>query len=282
MNDAPRRRPRANALTVDVEEWFHICGVGGALARSNWDALPSRVERTTRMVLDELDHAHVHATFFVLGWVAERYPALVAEILAAGHEVGSHGYAHARAYELGPTAFVEDLRRSVRALEGAGARVSAFRAPEWSINDQAPWALELLAREGFTADSSMAPLRLVGSLDYPRTPHLVKTESGPITEFPPLVADRFGQVMPLGWGWGFRMSSPKRVLATIRQRNDAGAPAVLMIHPWEIDPDPPRVPLPPRLRFAHYFRLGGFRNRLGTVLRDGDFGALGDVSTCHG
>jgi peptidoglycan-N-acetylglucosamine deacetylase len=282
MSAALGRGPRANALTIDVEEWFHICGVGGALARSNWDALPSRVVQTTRMVLEELDRAQVHATFFVLGWVAERHPALVAEIVAGGHEVGSHGYSHARAYDLGPAAFTEDLRCSVRALDGAGAaRVTAFRAPEWSINDRSLWALELLAREGFTCDSSMAPVRLVGRPDYSRQPHIHQTDAGPITEFPPLVADRFGQVMPLGWGWGFRMSSPARVLRTIRKMNDAGAPAVLMIHPWELDPDPPRVPLPPRLRFAHYFRLGGFRNRLRTVLRNGDFGALGDLSTGH-
>jgi polysaccharide deacetylase family protein (PEP-CTERM system associated) len=281
MTGAPRGRPRANAFTVDVEEWFHICGVGGPLARPRWDALPSRVLETTRMVLDELGRTGVRATFFVLGWVAERHPALVADILAAGHDVGSHGYAHERAYDLGPAAFTEDVRRSVGALGAAGAaRVTAFRAPEWSINDRAPWALARLVREGFSADASMAPVRVVGNALYPRAPHVCETEAGPIAEFPPLVADRFGQVMPMGWGWGLRMSSPDRVLRTIAQRNAAGEPAVLTIHPWEIDPDPPRVPLPPRLRFAHYFRLNGFQERLRTVLGHGDFGALADLPTC--
>lgn len=278
MTPAPGRAGRANAFTVDVEEWFHICGVGGPLARSNWASLPSRVVLTTRIVLEELDRAGVRATFFVLGWVAERYPALVAEIAAAGHEIGSHGYAHERAWEIGPEAFREDVRRSVQALGAAGAGpIGAFRAPEWSINDRSPWALAILAREGFTADASMAPLPMVGSPAFARTPHLQATEAGPIAEYPPLVADRFGQVVPLGWGWGLRMSSPASVLRGIAAMNGRGAPAVLMVHPWELDPDPPRIRLPLKLRFAHYFRLGGFRSRLKTVLRATEFGALGDL-----
>ena len=261
---------RPNALTVDVEDWFHICGVGGPLEPAHWDRLPSRVVETTRMLLDDFAAAGARATFFVLGWIAERHPRLVDEILRAGHEVGSHGHTHTRAYELGPDGFVDDVRRSVAALTAAGAPgVRMFRAPEWSINDRSIWALELLVREGFAVDASMAPLRIVGSVKYPRQPHVRHTAAGPILELPPFVTTRFGQVMPLGWGWGLRMSSPARVLRTIETANAARVPAVLTIHPWEIDPDPPRVALPPRLRFAHYFRLGGFRQRLTRVLRDG-------------
>ena len=123
----------------------------------------------------------------------------------------------------------------------------------------------------------MAPLKIVGALSYPRYPHIRATPAGPITEVPPLVADRFGQVMPMGWGWGLRMSSPRRVLRTIEAANRAGRPAVLMVHPWELDPNPPRVRLPARLHFAHYFRLGGFRDRLRDVLRGTTFGRLGDM-----
>jgi polysaccharide deacetylase family protein (PEP-CTERM system associated) len=271
-------RTRANALTVDVEEWFHICGAG-AVAPARWDGLASRVVDTTRRLLAELDAAAVRGTFFVLGWVADRHPGLVGEIRSAGHEIGSHGHVHARAYELGPDAFLDDVRTSVAALRRAGAtEVSAFRAPEWSITDASLWALELLVREGFSIDGSMAPVKLVGSVDYPRRPNVRLTPSGSILEIPPLVADRFGQAMPIGWGWGLRMSSPRRVLRTIERVNRAGDPAVLSIHPWEIDPDPPRVPLPMRLRFAHYFRLDGFQERLATVLRGADFGALGDLA----
>lgn len=284
MTRAASGRVHVNAFTVDVEEWFHMCGAGADLAPDKWDRLPSRVRETTRLLLDDLDAAGIRGTFFVLGWVAERYPQLVGAIRAAGHEIGSHGYSHTRAFELGPDGFTDDIRRSVLALKSAGVPdVRVFRAPEWSINDRSLWALELLAREGFRIDASMAPLRLVGSLDYPRRPHVRQTAAGPIFEAPPFVTRRFGQVMPIGWGWGLRMTSPARILQTLERANRTGMPAVFTVHPWEIDPDPPRVPLPPRLRFAHYFRLAGFRQRLVHVLRGADFGPLsGLVPSIHG
>jgi hypothetical protein len=172
------------------------------------------------------------------------------------------------------------LRLSLRALGAAGvqAAVSAFRAPEWSINRRNEWALEVLVEQGFTIDASMAPLRIVGDVSYPRGPHVRSTPAGSILEMPPLVADRFGQVMPMGWGWGLRMSAPARVLKEIERANLKGRPAVLNIHPWELDPNPPRVPLPPGLRFAHYFRLDGFQRRLRTILRGASFGPLQTVA----
>ena len=159
MSGTPR-----NVLTVDVEEWFHICGVGGALAPANWPALPSRVEHTTNRLLDLLDRVGVRATFFVLGYVAERHPRLVERIALAGHEIGTHGHMHERVYELTPATFEEDLDRSLAALAACGVRTTrGFRAPEWSINDKSLWALQVLARKGFRYDSSMAPMRLVGN-----------------------------------------------------------------------------------------------------------------------
>ena len=217
----------------------------------------------------------MRATWFVVGWVAERHPRLIQQIRAAGHDLGCHGYAHERAYDLGPHAFRADVRAAVRALTGAGVPdVVQFRAPEWSVNDRSPWALQTLVEEGFRQDASMAPLRLVGDPGYPRYPHVRKTNAGPIVEVPPLVADRFGQVMPLGWGWGLRMSSPARVLRTIEAMNRANLPAVLTVHPWELDPDPPRVRLSARLWFAHYFRLDGFGERLQQVLEGVPFGSM--------
>jgi peptidoglycan-N-acetylglucosamine deacetylase len=263
-----------NSLTVDVEEWFHICGVD-ALRPDMWPQLPSRVESNTRLVLDELNHAGITGTFFVVGWVATRYPALVDAIRAAGHQVGSHSFWHRRVYELDPELFATDLQDSVDALRAAGvAEVTAFRAPEWSINRRSEWALDVLARQGFRIDASMAPLRIVGDVSFPREPSVRSTPSGPILEMPPLVADRFGHVMPMGWGWGLRMSAPARVLREIERANRQGRPAVLTIHPWELDPEPPRITLPARLRFAHYFRLDGFRERLRTILHSARFGPL--------
>jgi polysaccharide deacetylase family protein (PEP-CTERM system associated) len=267
-----------NSLTVDVEEWFHICGVD-ALQPDMWPQLPSRVESNTRLVLDELNHAGITGTFFVVGWVATRYPALVEAIRAAGHQVGSHSFWHRRVYELDPELFATDLQDSVDALRAAGvAEVTAFRAPEWSINRRSEWALDVLARQGFRIDASMAPLRIVGDVSFPREPSIRSTPSGPILEMPPLVADRFGHVMPMGWGWGLRMSTPARVLKEIGRANQQGRPAVLTIHPWELDPDPPRITLPARLRFAHYFRLDGFGERLRTILHSARFGPLHAVA----
>lgn len=279
---APMPPPR-NAFTVDVEDWFHMCGAGASLGLPHWDALPSRVVATTRWLLDELDRAAVRATFFVLGWVAERHPALVSEIASAGHDIGSHGHLHLRVYELDRRRFVDDLQTSVGALMAAGVdRVNAFRAPEWSINQRALWALDELCRHGFTTDASMAPVRVVGSVSCPRYPHIRHTAAGPILECPPLVADRFGQVMPMGWGWGLRMSSPRRVLDAIAAANRRGESSVLMVHPWELDPDPPRVRVPARVWFSHYFRLDGFRERLRVVLRSGSFGPLSALVARHG
>ena len=214
-----------NVFTVDLEEWFHVCGVGGELAPEHWDRLPARVEQTTRLLLDLLDALQVRATFFVVGWVADRYPRLIEAVLEAGHEIGSHGYHHTRAYDLGPDAFRRRSSRECPRTCGRGRRrVTMFRAPEWSINDRSLWALEILVEEGITVDASMAPVRLVGAVTYPRHPHVRQTPAGPITEVPPLVVDRFGQTMPLGWGWGLRMSSPRRVLRAIEAVNRAGAP----------------------------------------------------------
>jgi polysaccharide deacetylase family protein (PEP-CTERM system associated) len=274
QQSATNNQQLLNSLTVDVEEWFHICGVP-LLQPEAWSRLPSRVEQTTRMLLDELDTAGITGTFFIVGWIAERYPGLVGLILAAGHDVGSHSFWHQRVYDLDRASFADDLNASVAALGAAGTpAITAFRAPEWSINQRSEWALEVLVQQGFKTDASMAPLRIVGDVSYPRGPHVRSTPLGPIVEVPPLVADRFGQVMPMGWGWGLRMSAPARVLKEIERANKMGRPAVLTIHPWELDPDPPRVPLPSGLRFAHYFRLDGFPGRLRTILRGASFGPL--------
>jgi polysaccharide deacetylase family protein (PEP-CTERM system associated) len=267
-----------NAFTVDVEEWFHICGAGGALAPSNWTALPSRVERNTRDLLDLLDARGVRATFFVLGWVAERYPRLVSLIRQAGHEVGAHGFSHTRVYELTRDGFERDLDRNLAALASAGVRrVAGFRAPEWSINDRSLWALDVLASRRFAFDSSMTPLRVIGNPAYPQVPHVRHTPGGRILEFPPFVARRAGQNIPLGGGWGLRLSRPRTVVREIERRNRLGHPVALFVHPWEIDREPPRVQLRPAAAFVHYCGLGGFREKLGEILRHVRMAPMGEV-----
>jgi polysaccharide deacetylase family protein (PEP-CTERM system associated) len=266
-------------LTVDVEEWFHICGVGGPLAPEHWPSLPSRVNETTTRLLDLLDRANARATFFVLGYVAERAPALVGLIASAGHEVASHGHMHTRVYELTRDTFAADLDRSVAAISACGVKaVRGFRAPEWSINNRSLWALDVLARKGFLYDSSMAPMPLVGDASYPTMPHRRVTTAGAIVECPPAVAKRLAWHAPFGGGWGLRMSRPSAVLKELEHRAGRGLPSVLWVHPWEIDDDPPRVSLPWPQHFAHYFRLEGFAHRLETILTGAAFGPLGPVA----
>jgi peptidoglycan-N-acetylglucosamine deacetylase len=272
-----------NFLTIDVEEWFHVCGVGGPLASEHWPALTSRVELTTDLALDLLARRGIKATFFVLGWVAHRYPRLIGRIVGAGHEIGSHGWSHRRVYELDEASFEDELARTSAALEAAGApRPIGFRAPEWSINDRSMWALGALVRSGFRYDSSMTPLRLIGNPSYPQTPHRRETPDGTLLEIPPLVGRRFGQNMPLGGGWGLRMSRPATVAREIEAHNKRGQPVTIFVHPWELDPEPPRVALPWSLRFSHYFRLAGFRERLNDILASADFGAIGDWALTNG
>jgi polysaccharide deacetylase family protein (PEP-CTERM system associated) len=267
-----------NVLTVDVEEWFHICGVGGPLAPIHWPSLPSRVERTTRRMLDLLDRVGVRATFFVLGYVAERHPRLVERIAQAGHEIATHGHMHDRVYDLDAIGFERDLDRSIAVLQACGVRpVNGFRAPEWSINDGSLWALDVLARKGFQYDSSMAPMRIVGNPRYNRQPHRLSTTHGELFEFPPAVVTRCGNTMPFGGGWGLRMARPLTVSRALDARGAAGLTTVLWVHPWEIDDEPPAVSLPAGKWFAHYFRLGGFANRLETILKGAAFGPLGPV-----
>ncbi|HYN07098.1 MAG TPA: polysaccharide deacetylase family protein [Vicinamibacterales bacterium] len=268
----------AHALTIDVEEWFHICGVGGALAASNWPALPSRVVPTTTALLELLDRCGIRATFFVLGYVAERHPDLIRQIRRANHEIGSHGHQHDRVYELTPSQFEQDLDRSRAALASCGVTdIAGFRAPEWSINDRSLWALDVLVSRGIGIDSSMAPLRIVGNPRYPQEVHRRATAHGEIVECPPAVHRRLGQNVPQGGSWGLRMSRPAAVLRALEARLAAGRPAVLWIHPWEIDADPPHIALPAASRFAHYFCLSGFQRRLETILRGAAFGPLSEL-----
>ncbi len=268
----------AHALTVDVEDWFHICGVAH-LDREHWDRLPARVDPTTRWLLDRLQRRNVRATFFVVGWVAARYPALVADIAAAGHEIGSHSHWHQRVYEMTPGQFADDLRQSTAAISACGVTpVPAFRAPAWSINGRSLWALEVLASQQITLDSSMAPLRVVGDPGFPQEIHRRQTPAGSLTECPPAIERRFGQQVPFGGGWGLRRSRPRRVLRELERRLARRQPAVLWIHPWELDDDPPRTPLPLGLRAAHYLGLSGFRRRYDDILAGSVFAPLSEVA----
>ena len=273
----PKNDTSPHLLTVDVEDWFHVCGVGGYLPRNGWDRLESRVVPNTMVLLDLFDRHQTRATFFVLGWVAERQPDLVREIAGRGHEVASHGYFHQRIYTLSPRAFERDLHRSLEILTPlAGRPVKGFRAPEWSIRRDSLWALDILRQAGLSYDASMAPLPFIGHQDAPRGIHRRQTGCGALWEVPPLVGPTPWVNLPVGGGWGLRTFPYRLICHFIRRGKRGPDPAVIFIHPGEMDPAPPRPRLPLVKRFVVSAGLRPTAERLKALLRDFRFTTIRD------
>jgi polysaccharide deacetylase family protein (PEP-CTERM system associated) len=268
-----------NALTIDVEDYYHVSGFATCVRRSQWEDFPSHVEVNTHRVLDCLARAGIRATFFVLGWVAERRPELVRAIRAEGHEVGCHSYAHELVYEQGPERFRADLCRARDLLQDIlGEAVRAYRAPSFSITQRSLWALEILTEEGFSYDSSIYPTHhdRYGIPGAPLEPHRIETASGPLWEFPPPVWRFLGYPLPVGGGGYFRLYPYTLTRYGLRRINAMGRPFAVYLHPWELDPDQPRL-RPGRLRaFRHYVNLARTERRLQQLLCDFDFGPLSE------
>lgn len=271
-----------NILSVDVEDYFHPSEVQRTVDHSRWDALPSRVCDSTAEVLDLLAAHHTRATFFILGWVAERFPALVRRIAAAGHELACHSYAHSLVYNLSPAAFKADTLRAVSAIAHAsGVRPTAYRAPSYSITRASLWALETLIECGFTADSSIYPVRhdRYGIPGHPRHPHILRTPSGPILEVPPATAALSpSRIVPVGGGGYLRLLPYRYTAAGLRRINTAErAPACVYFHPWEIDATQPRLASSPLARARTYLGLRGMKDKLARLLGEFEFAPLGEV-----
>ena len=261
-----------NALSVDVEDWFHVGAFERTISRSSWDGLTHRVERNTDAVLALFAEAGVSATFFTLGWVAERYPALMRRIAEAGHEVASHGYDHARVFTLSPEAFRADLRRSRALLEDAsGQRVIGYRAPSFSIDHRAPWAHGILAEEGYRYSSSVAPIRH-DHYGWPESPRFAwrPVAGQDLLELPVTTAEFGGRRLAAGGGGFFRLLPYGFSRWAIRQVNGREQrPAIIYFHPWEIDPDQPRVAgAPLRSRLRHYSNLSVMADKLRRLTAD--------------
>ena len=255
-----------NALSVDVEDWFHVGAFERTISRSSWDGLTHRVERNTDAVLALFAEAGVSATFFTLGWVAERYPALMRRVADAGHEVASHGYDHARVFTLSPEAFRADLRRSRALLEDAsGQRVVGYRAPSFSIDQRTPWAHAVLAEEGYRYSSSVAPIRH-DHYGWPESPRFAwrPVVGSDLLELPVTTAEFGGRRLAAGGGGFFRLLPYGFSRWAIRQVNGRQKrPAIIYFHPWEIDPDQPRVAgAPLRSRLRHYSNLSVMADKL--------------------
>lgn len=261
-----------NALSVDVEDWFQVGAFERTLRRADWDGLTHRVEGNTDAVLDLFAQADVKATFFTLGWVAERYPALMRRIAEAGHEVASHGYDHARVFTFTPEEFRADLRKSRAILEDAsGQAVTGYRAPSFSIDPRTPWAHPILAEEGYRYSSSVAPIRH-DHYGWPDSPRFAwKPVAGsPLVELPVTTAKWGRRTLAAGGGGFFRLLPYAFSRWAIRQVNEqAGRPAIIYFHPWEIDPDQPRVAEAPlRSRLRHYSNLSVMAAKLRRLTSD--------------
>lgn len=277
---APRRI--VNAFTVDVEDYFQVTAFERYIPRSKWADFPSRVVQNTHRLLELLARHRVHGTFFVLGWTAERFPQLVRDIHAAGHEIGSHSYWHRLIYELTPGEFRDDLRRSRDVLTDIiGEKVTCYRAPTFSITRKSWWALEILVEEGFTVDSSVVPIRhdRYGVPDSNPYIHRIDTPSGALIEFPACVYRAAKFNLPVGGGGYFRLypfAFTKYCLSrTLIRSKD---PFMFYTHPWEIDHEQPRLGVGSvTSRFRHYVGLRHTENKLQRLLQSFRFAPMGDV-----
>jgi polysaccharide deacetylase family protein (PEP-CTERM system associated) len=267
-----------NAMSIDVEDYFHVSVFDGIVPRSEWDRMESRVCANTDRLLDIFDEFETRSTFFVLGWVAERHPDLVRRIADRGHEVASHGYAHRLIYDQTPKAFRDDVKRAKAILEDAcGREVSGYRAPSYSITPRSLWALDILIQEGYRYDSSIFPIRhdRYGIPVSDRRPYRIDRPSGSLIEVPgsttqvgpmnlPVAGGGYFRILPYGWTrWGIARVN------TLEKR-----PAVFYLHPWEIDPAQPRLQAGRLGRFRHYRNLDDTESRLRQLLADFEFDTM--------
>ena len=261
-----------NALSVDVEDWFQVGAFETVIDRKDWDSLECRVERNTDAVIALFDDAGIKGTFFTLGWVAERYPALMRRIVRAGHELASHGYGHDRVFTLTPQQFAADIERTRKLIEDmSGALVTGYRAPSFSIDQRTPWAHEILAEQGYTYSSSVAPVKHdhYGWAEAPRFAFRPVAGSD-FLEVPVTTAQLGPKRLAAGGGGFFRLLPYAFSRWAIRQVNDdEQRPAIIYFHPWEIDPDQPRVANAPiKSKLRHYTKLDVMAAKLRRLPKD--------------
>jgi polysaccharide deacetylase family protein (PEP-CTERM system associated) len=271
-----------NALTIDLEEYFHPTEVQASAGLDQWTLLPSRLADETKVLLDLLDRRRAKATFFILGWVAKHRPSIISGILGRGHEIACHSFAHQLVYNLTPQQFREDTSHAIKAIEDAcGVTPLAYRAPSYSITQKSFWALDILVECGFTHDSSIYPIShdRYGIPGFPRHSHTIQTASGPIMEVPIATVELApGKVAPVGGGAYLRLLPYTYTAAGIRRINHQdNEPACIYLHPWELDADQPRMArgLIPQLRT--YTGLRSMSRKVDRLLRDFTFSSIAAV-----
>ena len=263
--------PIRNAMTVDVEDYYQVQAFAGCVAREDWDSMASRVERNTDRLLAQFDRSGITATFFTLGCVAKRHPQMVRRIVTAGHELASHGWEHVLVHDQAPQTFAADVRQTKKLLEDTGGvAVTGYRAATFSIGKRTPWAFDVLADEGYLYSSSIYPIRhdLYGMPDAPRTPF--RPTAGKLWEIPMTTLRIMERNLPCSGGGYFRLLPYWLFrLALSRVHRTENRPAIFYLHPWEIDPDQPRIREASRLsRFRHYVNLDKTEERLDRLMRD--------------
>lgn len=271
-----------NALTIDVEDYYHVSAFEETVRFADWDLHESRVEYNTHQLLNLLDEHGTRATFFILGWVAERQPKLIHSIHDRGHEVASHGYSHQIVYTQTPAQFREETKRSKQILEDiTGQPVLGYRAASYSITKESLWALNILGEEGFVYDSSIFPIHhdRYGIPRHQRFCHALDGQGrNRLVEFPISTIRAVGTNFPIGGGGYLRIFPYRFTQWGIRQLNEREQqPAVVYLHPWEIDPNQPRIRTGALSQFRHYFNLTKMKGRLISLLRDFRFGTMSEV-----
>lgn len=269
-----------SVLTVDVEDWYHVCGET-VLPEHRMNA---RVVVAIEKLLQLLDEAGVKATFFMLGEVAEKHPKLAPTILRQGHELASHGWSHTLVTQLTPAAFTSELERTENVLlEQTDSRPRGFRAPRWSLDrKKMAWAFDILAERGYRYDSSLTPLAFIGDPKGPKGPYCIETPSGRLWEVPPLVTSTWWGNLPTGGGWGFRFFPLRMIRATMRAYLRNQHPAILFVHPRELDPTGPRLALGRVREFVTYGSRQSAAGRLGQLLQMFQFRTMAEqVALCQ-
>lgn len=271
-----------NIISVDVEDYFHPSEVNRYVGTDDWAGFAPRVEQSTGRVLDLFARHGVHGTFFILGWVAERHPALIRRIAEAGHEIACHSYWHRLVYELSPAEFREDTERACGVIEQAcGIRPTLYRAPSYSVTKDSMWALDVLAECGFTADSSIYPIvhDRYGIPGFSRSPVVIDTPSGPLLEVPvATVRLNGGRIAPIGGGGYVRLLPYRYTAAGLRRLNrDEQQPGCMYFHPWEVDPGQPKLAKGFLSRWRTYAGLRGMEGKISRLFDEFAFGAVGEV-----
>jgi polysaccharide deacetylase family protein (PEP-CTERM system associated) len=269
-------RKRRHIMSVDVEDYFQVEAFSDRVSREDWDGMPSRVDRNTKILLDLFDEHRVQATFFIVGWVADKQPDLVREIVKRGHEPACHSYWHRTVYNLTPEEFREDTRMARDRIEQAGGqKVLGYRAPTWSITGKSLWALDILGELGFTYDSSIYPIQhdLYGIPGAQRFPYVHRLKSGlELPEFPPATVKIAGATLPAAGGGYLRIFPLSYSHFAFRQlEQNSSSPVVVYLHPWEVDPEQPRIPGKLKSKLRHYTNLGKMQGKLSSLLATYDF-----------